>query len=136
MESEHRESAALSLRTSTAWTFRSAGIDGTARRLPLSIVRFKPPLDPDNTAPSGRPYLIPVSVERLAGSDAGLPRSLELQVSFDDGANWARVEAAGGVMRVSHPATDGFVSLRAKATDTHGNTVKQTIIRAYRTLAR
>ncbi|WP_158558198.1 S8 family serine peptidase [Spongiactinospora gelatinilytica] len=136
MESEHRQPAALSSRTSTAWTFRSAGAGETARRLPLSIVRFKPPLDSSNTAPSGRPYLIPVSVERLAGSDAGPPRSLELHVSFDDGANWARAEAVGGVMKVRHPARDGFVSLRARATDTRGNTVEQTIIRAYRTLAR
>ncbi|GAA0926792.1 hypothetical protein GCM10009560_28950 [Nonomuraea longicatena] len=35
-----------------------------------------------------------------------------------------------------HPAGDGFVSLRAKATDTSGNTVEQTVIRAYRIAAR
>jgi hypothetical protein len=36
-----------------------------------------------------------------------------------------------GVVVVKHPATAGFVSLRAASTDTAGNTVKQTIIRAY-----
>lgn len=30
-----------------------------------------------------------------------------------------------------HPAGDGFVSLKASATDSHGNAVEQTIIRAY-----
>ena len=33
---------------------------------------------------------------------------------------------------VNHPAMEGFVSLRAKAVDTAGNTVEQTVIRAYR----
>uniref|UniRef100_UPI003F492176 S8 family serine peptidase n=1 Tax=Nonomuraea bangladeshensis TaxID=404385 RepID=UPI003F492176 len=136
MESEHGNPAALSLRTSTAWTFRSARTKGPARRLPLSIVRFKPPLDSSNTAPSGQPYLIPVSVERLAGSDASPLRSLDVHVSYDDGAHWVRADVASGVLKADHPARDGFVSLRADATDIHGNRVEQTIIRAYRILSR
>jgi hypothetical protein len=36
------------------------------------------------------------------------------------------------VARVRHPAVDGFVSLRATATDGAGSTVEQTVIRAYR----
>ena len=36
-----------------------------------------------------------------------------------------------GVVLLKHPAKAGFVSLRAASTDAAGNTVKQTIIRAY-----
>jgi hypothetical protein len=36
-----------------------------------------------------------------------------------------------GVAIVKHPAGNGFVSLRAKSTDTAGNTLEQTVIRAY-----
>jgi hypothetical protein len=33
---------------------------------------------------------------------------------------------------VRHPAGSGYVSLRATASDTNGNTVTQTIVHAYR----
>jgi hypothetical protein len=34
-----------------------------------------------------------------------------------------------------HPAGDGFVSLRARSSDASGDTVEQTVIRAYRIAA-
>jgi hypothetical protein len=55
-------------------------------------------------------------------------------VSYDDGKTWrpAAVTRAGDHfdVRVNHPAA-GYASLRAKATDSAGNTVEQTVIRAY-----
>lgn len=54
-----------------------------------------------------------------------------MEVSYDDGAHWTEVPVAGGKALLNHPAS-GHVSLRAKVTDTAGNTVDQTIIRAYR----
>jgi hypothetical protein len=38
-----------------------------------------------------------------------------------------------GVVLVDQPAGPGFVSLRASAVDAAGNTVDETILRAYRT---
>ncbi|MGW0590822.1 hypothetical protein [Streptosporangium sp. NPDC002607] len=35
-------------------------------------------------------------------------------------------------MLLRHPAAEGLVSLRTTSTDTVGNTVEQTVIRAYR----
>jgi hypothetical protein len=64
---------------------------------------------------------------RHGGSDASIPG-----VSFDDGASWRRVPVVAGTAIVAHPAGAGFAALRASATDTAGNTVEQTIIRAYR----
>jgi hypothetical protein len=37
-----------------------------------------------------------------------------------------------GMVLVPHPKGDGYVSLRATATDSEGNSVIQAVIRAYR----
>jgi hypothetical protein len=104
--------------------------------LPLSAVRFTPRLDEHHSAPAGRPFDVPVSVQAQAGSAAGRNRSLSVEVSYDDGVTWTAVKLrrgpGGTTGTLSHPKEKGFVSLRAKATDSAGNTVEQTIIRAYR----
>ncbi|MFI5838260.1 hypothetical protein ACIA8K_00890 [Catenuloplanes sp. NPDC051500] len=41
--------------------------------------------------------------------------------------------AEARTVTLDHPAGPGFVSLRATATDTAGNSVVQTVIHAYRT---
>ncbi|ROT31669.1 peptidase S8 [Micromonospora sp. HM5-17] len=126
----------LSTRVEAAWTFRSGHVPGeTPHRLPLSTVRFSPPLDQTNTAPAGRWFSIPFSVLSQPGSDAAGIRSVAVDVSYDDGRTWhrARVVASGGTGQVllRHPEQAGFVSLRATATDRSGNTVRQTVLRAY-----
>lgn len=61
---------------------------------------------------------------------------MSVRVSYDDGGTWQTVPVRRvdgqwlAVLR--HPAGAGFVSLRATATDSAGNTVDQTIIRGYR----
>ncbi|MEO3748295.1 S8 family serine peptidase [Plantactinospora sp. B5E13] len=125
-----------STRVEGTWTFRSGHVTGEEpARLPLSSVRFSPPLNQANAAPTGRWFGIPVSVERQPDSGAAGVRSLKVDVSYDDGRTWrkATVLAFGGsgVVLVQHPDRAGFVSLRADATDRAGNTVRQTVIRAY-----
>ncbi|MEE6262688.1 S8 family serine peptidase [Plantactinospora sonchi] len=125
-----------STRVEAAWTFRSGHVSGDEpARLPLSSVRLSPPLDQVSAAPAGRWFAIPVSVVRQPGSEAARTRSLTVDVSYDDGRTWrkATVLAIGGsgVALVQHPDRAGFVSLRAAATDRAGNTVRQTVIRAY-----
>ncbi|MFC6022526.1 S8 family serine peptidase [Plantactinospora solaniradicis] len=126
----------LSTRVDATWTFRSGPATGeTPVRLPLSTVRFSPVLDQENRAPAGRLFSVPVSVHRQPGSVGGGTRSLTVDVSYDDGVTWrkAHVLAVGGtgVVLLQHPNRAGFVSLRAAATDRAGNTVRQTVIRAY-----
>lgn len=128
----------LSTRLSTAWTFYSAHVDGDQPALmPLSVVRFTPKLDRSNTAPAGRKFTVPVAVQRLPGSPAAANKKLTVDVSYDGGRTWQRAtltrsSAGGWTAKLQHPNRDGFVSLRAAATDKAGNTVEQTIIHAYR----
>jgi Subtilisin-like serine proteases len=126
----------LSTRVEAVWSFRSRHVSGDDPvRLPLSTVRFSPPLDGRNAAPVGRLFAVPVSVSGQPGSAAARIRSLVVEVSYDDGRTWerARVVAVGGtgVVLLRHPEEAGYVSLRATATDRAGNSVRQTVIRAY-----
>jgi hypothetical protein len=63
-------------------------------------------------------------------------KTLSVEVSFDDGVTWRGVPVVRfgqhAFAAVTHPAQAGFVSLRARSADTDGNSVEQTVIRAYR----
>jgi hypothetical protein len=122
----------LSTRVEAAWTFSSSAADD-GKALPLLTARFDPAVDLRNRAPGGGTFSFPAYVARQ-GVDTVNVTSLTVEVSYDDGETWqpATVVAAGDHWNISvqHPAT-GFASLRAKATDADGNTVEQTILRAY-----
>ncbi|WP_436535936.1 S8 family serine peptidase [Actinoplanes sp. HUAS TT8] len=119
-----------------AWTFRSGHVSDTAyTRLPISTIRFSPRLDANNAAPTGRRFDIPLTVEQQPGSTAGKARTVKVEVSYDDGRTWHRADVRGSgnnrTVTVNHPRGTGFASLRVSATDTRGNTVTETVIRAY-----
>jgi hypothetical protein len=126
----------LSTSVSGVWTFKSGHVDGTAYApLSLSTVRFSPKLDERNSAHAGCRFEIPVTVEHQPGADTGRVRSIRVEVSYDDGKSWraAAVRGSGDqrIATVRHPGSPGFVSLRVNAVDTKGNTVQETMIRAY-----
>ncbi|MCZ7377853.1 S8 family peptidase [Micromonospora sp. WMMC250] len=121
----------LSTSVSVAWTFTSA-YAASPQRLPLTTVRPMPVLDDTNTARAGRIMTIPVTLDRQADSKAAANRSLTVSASFDDGRTWVALPVLRDVALISHPRRPGFVALRMTATDTAGNTVTQTIKRAYR----
>ncbi|MFB9686664.1 S8 family serine peptidase [Amycolatopsis plumensis] len=115
---------------SAEWGFRSsAAADGKA--LPLLTARFDPAVDLRNGAPGDRVFTFPAFVERQGG---GTGTKLAVETSTDDGRTWRpAVTVRTGdhwTVVVRNPAS-GFVSLRAKASDDDGNTVQQTVIRAY-----
>ncbi|WP_027928240.1 S8 family serine peptidase [Amycolatopsis benzoatilytica] len=119
----------FSTKVSAAWTFKSGNQPGS-QALPAQAIRFAPNgLDRDNRAASGRSTVVPVSVQRY-GDAAPLDR-LTVEVSFDDGATWQAVQVTGSSGTVAHPGKPGYVSLRAKAVDKNGDSVEQTVIRAY-----
>ncbi|MFI7604183.1 S8 family serine peptidase [Micromonospora sp. NPDC049366] len=127
----------LSTEVGVAWTFRSRHVPGEDfARLPAMAVRFAPPLDVANTAPAGRAFTIPVTVERQPGAPSARVAALTVEVSYDGGATWQRAKVrpgdGGWKATVRHPAGSGYASLRATARDTAGNTVTQHIIQAYR----
>ncbi|MFD0579509.1 S8 family peptidase [Dactylosporangium darangshiense] len=125
----------LSTHTEVAWTFGSARV-AARTPLPLSVVRFNPPVDRFSTAPAGATFKVPVTTAQTPDSSATASTSLAVQFSYDGGATWKAAslhrENGGTVAVLKHPAGPGFVSLRATSTDTNGNTVEQTVLRAYK----
>jgi len=92
----------------------------------------------DNTARAGSSQRI--TVRGLYGNDLAAPklRSLELWASADDGRTWQKVrthqrhgEFSGTIEHPSLSRSTGAITLRAKAVDVNGNTVDQTVNRAY-----
>ena len=130
--------SAFSTKVDTTWTFTSGRVGGEeARALPLAAVRFSPKVDQRNRNHEGREAMVPVTVQAQPDSGAGPTRHLLVAVSVDDGATWETAEtipAGDGrwVAVVKTPASGAeYVSLRAKATDSKGNSVEQTVLRAY-----
>ena len=122
----------LSRRIDVTWTFTSARTSAPTT-LPVQVVRFLPDLDETNTAPAGE-FRFGVRVDRALGAPAATVTGLVMQVSYDGGGTWSPAPVTGTGERrtvtVTNPA-GGTVSLRATATDSAGNKVRQTIIDAY-----
>ncbi len=97
----------LGTRTDTSWTFRSAA----AGDLPLLTVNYEPRRD------------------GVALDFNAKLRTLRVDVSTNDGASWRPATVRDGKAFV--PSGHTPVSLRVRATDRAGNTLDQTVIRAY-----
>jgi hypothetical protein len=114
------------------WTFNSRFSQGGTSALPLLTARFDPKLDLRNTAPGGRMFSFGATVHRPDAAPSVV--AFAVKVSYDDGKTWqpATVTRDGTRWKVTvtHPAA-GYVSLRAEAKDADGNTVDQTVLRAY-----
>jgi hypothetical protein len=102
----------LSLRTDTEWRFASADTT-SATVLPLLQLEY---------ALKGEH--VEVSAKHLPdAAGAGRVRNVSYQLSYDDGVHWTSAKP---------PRSARYVSIRAIATDTNGNSVTQTVIRAFR----
>ncbi|WP_037263574.1 S8 family serine peptidase [Kibdelosporangium aridum] len=124
----------LSTKVSAEWTFRS-GHTAQATPLPLLAVGFDPKLDITNHARANTVLAIPVRVDRQTGATGSAPSLRAVEVSTDDGTTWRNapvVKVNGSYWTVVQNPASGFVSLRASASDRDGNSVNQTVIRAYR----
>jgi subtilisin family serine protease len=122
----------VSTAVTAEWTFRSAHVDAPTL-VTAHALRFTPKLDDTNAAKAGAPFVVPVSMQRNGSGAAERPRSLTVEVSYDEGATWQKAETLLNAAAVlHHPAGATSVSLRATATDRAGNVVKETIIRAYK----
>ncbi len=123
----------VSTRVRVEWTFRSGETSGTdPTALPLSVIRFAPELTLSSTAEAGKWFEVPFTIEGAAAGQR--PKKLAFEVSYDEGTTWQPAKSVGGThLSLKHPADAGSVSLRAKLTDRAGNTLVQTIERAYLT---
>jgi subtilisin family serine protease len=131
--------SALPLSTSitAAWTFTSEPSASAFTQLPLLSLQFTPRLNAKGQAFRGVPFAIPITVRQLTrtrSSEIHL-RSLDLEVSYDEGKTWKQVfvrrQGLGYLALLVHPKEGNFVSLRTVANDYAGNTFEETVIRAY-----
>lgn len=107
---------------------------------PLIFLRYDFDLALDNTAPAGKKHEITI-VAYYQESLTALPKvtSLKAETTFDGGRTWhpATTRAAGKntfTTTIDNPRRDkaaGGVGLRISATDSQGDTVRQTIPTAY-----
>ena len=141
---ENRRDAAVnrySSSTTTTWAFTSAApkVDGQRDLLPLLQIRLD--LRPDESGTVSRDTAFGVTVEQRAPVSVGLtdvavagggkPGAPRVEVSYDDGATWKKLNADHrGGFRLDAPRKAAFASLRVTGTDSAGNSVEQTVIRA------
>lgn len=142
--------------TETDWAFRSGPV-GTAASpprgemcapdpsqacsfLPLLFVNYQLALGDLSQTPAGRPFRIAFTVSHQQGDLPPAGLSANVSASFDDGKTWTAPKTASStgpgsfLLTISQPplsATSGFTSLRVTVRDHDGNSVTQTIIRAY-----
>ncbi|MGW3648324.1 S8 family serine peptidase [Streptomyces sp. NPDC000878] len=126
-----------SQRVQASWTFRSADTDATAP-LPLTVLRFQPPTDPNGIAPADTEFTIPFVVQQQGPRRHRGLDTVKVEVSYDDGTTWTTVptklRGTTGRAVLTHPAasaTSGWATLRASGEDHSGNTFSETITRAY-----
>jgi subtilisin family serine protease len=124
----------VSTAVEASWTFRSGYVDeDTLVPEQVSVIRFAPRLDDGNSAPAGKGFLVPVWLQHNATGAAERPRTLAVEVSYDEGRTWRKADTlVNMIVILRHPADAESVSLRATATARDGSTVTQTVIRAYK----
>ncbi|WP_329505168.1 S8 family serine peptidase [Streptomyces chiangmaiensis] len=125
--------------THTSWTFRSDTAAETTL-LPLLQLDYDAPVDAQNAVGQARPHTVGMTVRMQDGMAAPRGVKLKVEASYDDGQTWATTRTAprdgvgqfaATVERPSNVHGDAYVTLRVTATDSAGNSVQQTVERAY-----
>ncbi|MFD8028427.1 S8 family serine peptidase [Streptomyces sp. NPDC059717] len=122
-----------STHTLTEWAFTSA-VTGSDSAVSLPLIQLDYGVDTDRAGRADRHARLSVAASHLPGTKASIGKPT-LDVSYDDGATWQRTalgaqgEGWGTALRA--PRSAGFVSLRVTARDSDGNSVSQTITRAF-----
>jgi Subtilase family len=126
-------------RTPSATSDRTAPATTGCSFEPLLFVGYQTGAGADDVVPAGSQATVGLSVGQQEGAAATPITGVTAQVSFDDGSTWTSVtptQTAAGHYQISYrqPALDqtsGFASLHITATDAAGNSIDQTVIRAY-----
>ncbi|MFF0204644.1 S8 family serine peptidase [Streptomyces sp. NPDC005017] len=120
----------------TEWTFRSERPQGLDW-LPLLQAGVSSDFDELGRGRAFDWQTLGVTVTAQAGAPEATLKDLSVEVSYDDGASWRHAwvrERDGNRAEVTvfNPSDrSSYVSLRVSASDTNGNKVRQTVIRAY-----
>ncbi|GLZ29843.1 serine protease [Lentzea sp. NBRC 105346] len=134
--------ARLSTAVDATWTFRSKTVEGNAFEfLPLVTARLHGvDLDDYNRAKAFSLSQFKIQVATQTSAIPAAIRTVSLEASYNDGKSWYPMWVRGKssvdtwdavVVNPKIEDTTGYVSLRVKAGDVNGNTVDQTVIRAY-----
>ncbi|MFJ4847195.1 S8 family serine peptidase [Streptomyces sp. NPDC088733] len=118
--------------THTEWGFTSSAPAGDGSAV-LPLIQLDYGVDTDAAGRAGRHAEVAVSAAHLPGAaGAGTIAPVTVEFSYDDGRTWRKADCArDGRFAVAPPKHAGFVSLRATARDSAGNTVTQSVIRAF-----
>ncbi|MGI5139266.1 MULTISPECIES: S8 family serine peptidase [unclassified Streptomyces] len=126
--------------THTSWTFRS-GTAASKTLLPLLQLDYNVPVDAQNAVGPARAHTLGLTVRNQDGMAAPNGVTLKVEASYDDGKSWTTASTTrdgsgdgqftATVGRPSGVHGDAYVTLRVTATDADGNSVQQTVNRAY-----
>ncbi|MFE5374722.1 S8 family serine peptidase [Streptomyces mirabilis] len=125
--------------THTSWTFHS-DTTADATLLPLLQLDYDVPVDAQNAVGPARTDTLGLTVRNQDGMAAPRGVRLKVEASYDDGKTWTTTRTAqqhgdgqftAAVERPSSVHGDAYVTLRVTATDDAGNSVQQTVKRAY-----
>ncbi|WP_392838814.1 S8 family serine peptidase [Streptomyces sp. LN500] len=121
--------------TRTEWGFTSAaGEPGTTAVLPLIQLDYK--VDTDTSGKARRNAELVVAPSHLPGGPSSKAIcALTLDISYDDGATWQKASLThrgdGWETTLHAPAKTAYATLRTSAHDRQGNSVTQSITRAF-----
>ncbi|MEU4677709.1 S8 family serine peptidase [Micromonospora sp. NPDC023737] len=125
-----------STRTVTEWGVEFPDADPeSVRQLPLIQLDYG--VETDQAGHARRNARLTVSAGHLDGAwHAGAIQAVGVELSYDDGRTWQRatkprVEPGAWRLELSAPKSARFASLRVTARDAVGNTVTQTVVRAF-----
>ncbi|WP_405764236.1 S8 family serine peptidase [Actinacidiphila glaucinigra] len=125
--------APYSTHTLTEWNFTSAAT-GSESAVSLPLIQLDYGVDTDKAGRADRHAGLTVTASHLPGTTAAIGKP-SLEVSYDDGKTWQRagLDRCGDGWRTGlrAPKSAGFATLRVTARDDAGNTVSQTITRAF-----
>ncbi|MFF0041093.1 S8 family serine peptidase [Streptomyces mirabilis] len=122
-----------STHTLTEWDFTST-VTGSDAAVSLPLIQLDYGVDTDKSGRADRRAGLTVSASHLPGTTATIGKPT-VEVSYDDGATWQRTDLSrcddGWRTNLRAPRSADFVTLRVGARDSAGNTVSQTITRAF-----
>ncbi|MEV1067692.1 S8 family serine peptidase [Streptomyces sp. NPDC050263] len=124
--------------TSTSWSFRSGKTD-SATPLALLQLDYAVPVDAHNTVATAGPYDLGVTVRSQDGLPTPRGVTARVETSYDDGRTWRAAEVRGRGDNTFRAKVDGlpkdrkevYVTLRVTVRDAAGNSVRQTVRRAF-----
>ncbi|MGW4549300.1 hypothetical protein ACWEN4_23465 [Streptomyces violaceorubidus] len=119
--------------TRTQWDFVSAAADDPEAETVLPLVQLDYRVELDGAGRAKRHTTLTVTAAHLPdAAHVGRLGAPALELSYDDGRTWHRADRTGdGGFRLDAPSRAEFVTLRASARDTVGNTIRQTVTRAF-----